>query len=80
MALLAVSYTSVSGHDGGGEGWGGGGFGGSAAELADGSQNMKQCRGNVWWVSELHRITSERAGLLRQLQLNGVIWKAIARG
>lgn len=21
-----------------------------ASELADGSQNMKQCRGNVWWV------------------------------
>lgn len=24
--------------------------GGSVSELADGSQNMKQCRGNVWWV------------------------------
>lgn len=22
----------------------------SASELVDGSQNMKQCRGNVWWV------------------------------
>lgn len=31
-------------------------------------------------VGSLHRITSEGAGLLRQLQLNGVIWKAIARG
>jgi hypothetical protein len=29
---------------------------------------------------ERYRITSESAGLLRQLQLNGVIWKAIARG
>lgn len=49
VALLVVS-TNSSGHDreeAGSKEWGGGG---SASELADGSQNMKQCRGNVWWV------------------------------
>lgn len=32
--------------------------GGSVSELADGSQNMKQCRGSVWWV----RCTELQAG------------------
>lgn len=52
LALLVVS-TNSSGHDRreevgskGGRWW----WGGSVSELADGSQNMKQCRGNVWWV------------------------------
>lgn len=35
-----------------------GGGGGSVSELADGSQNMKQCRGSVWWV----RCTELQAG------------------
>lgn len=55
MALLAVS-TNSSGHDRREEveskrraERGAGGVG-SVSELADGSQNMKQCRGNVWWV------------------------------
>lgn len=42
-----VVSTNSSGHGqrgGGKEGWG------SVPELADGSQNMKQCWGNVWWV------------------------------
>lgn len=57
VALLVLS-TSSSSHDreemGSSEQfWGcvcefGGGA--SASELVDGSQNMKQCRGNVWWV------------------------------
>lgn len=34
------------------------GGGGSVSELADGSQNMKQCRGSVWWV----RCTELQAG------------------
>lgn len=34
------------------------GVGGSVSELADGSQNMKQCRGSVWWV----RCTELQAG------------------
>lgn len=61
MALLVVS-TSSSSHDRREEVGSKGGFvcvyvcvgvgvrGGSVSELADGSQNMKQCRGNVWWV------------------------------
>lgn len=57
VALLAVS-TNSSGHDRREEVGskrrverkGEGGGVGSVSELADGSQNMKQCRGNVWWV------------------------------
>lgn len=53
MALLVAS-TNSSGHDrreevGSKKGERRRG-GGSVSELADGSQNMKQCRGNVWWV------------------------------
>lgn len=54
VALLAVSTNSAPATTekrwgvavGGWVRWGWG----SASELADGSQNMKQCRGNVWWV------------------------------
>jgi len=48
LALLVVS-TNSSSHDRE-EMASSGMSGGSASELFDGSQNMKQCRGNVWWV------------------------------
>lgn len=48
VALLVVN-TNSSGHDRE-EVESSVGGGGSASKLADGSQNMKQCRGNVWWV------------------------------
>lgn len=48
VALL-VANTNSSGHDRE-EAESSVGGGGSASKLADGSQNMKQCRGNVWWV------------------------------
>lgn len=49
--------VSVCGGGGGGWWW----WGGSLSELADGSQNMKQCWGSVWWVRCTELQAGERA-------------------
>lgn len=53
VARLVVNTNSYDGEEMGSSEWfsrGRGEGGGLASELVDGSQNMKQCRGNVWWV------------------------------
>lgn len=65
MEVMLTVTTNSFGHSRRDERRGKGGWaclrvvvGGSVSELADGSQNMKQCRGSVWWV----RCTELQAG------------------